>query len=120
MRFGIQIVSLAYDFAGPVARIVASKVTGDAHVPAGMSTWHAAAAPLAQPWSPAEVGLMALRAELLEAAEAQGQAPPAAPRPVWRLLIILVTKQDVEPFQRSLFLLSQSAGTCSSVLQLCP
>ena len=62
-------------------------MTGDGHVPAGMSTWHATAAPIAQPWPAAELMLMNLRAEIAEAAaDAQGPgllAPAAPPRPVW-------------------------------------
>ncbi|CAL5227398.1 g10353 [Coccomyxa viridis] len=62
---GVQIILINYDFSGPAARIVAIKVTGDDHVPAGKHTWHAAAAPLKRPWATAEAALVDMQGQLL-------------------------------------------------------
>lgn len=58
---GIQVVQIVYDFTGSAARLVATKVTGDDHVPAGRRTWHALAAPVAEPWSREENDLIDLK-----------------------------------------------------------
>ncbi|MEW5299127.1 MAG: hypothetical protein WDW38_005021 [Sanguina aurantia] len=47
---GMEVLSLAYDFSGAVARIIATKVTGDANVPAGQTSWSCPAAGLPLPW----------------------------------------------------------------------
>ncbi|KAK9916208.1 hypothetical protein WJX75_000032 [Coccomyxa subellipsoidea] len=58
---GVQIVQIMYDFSGSAARLIATKVTGDDHVPAGRRTWHALAAPQAEPWNSEERDLINLR-----------------------------------------------------------
>ncbi len=58
---GLEIISVAYDFSGPQARVAAWKVTGDHNVPAGQDTWWASAAPLPLPWSEHELHLQEAR-----------------------------------------------------------
>ncbi len=52
-----------------------SQVTGDDHVPAGRRTWHALAAPAAEPWSEEEAELVELREQLLPGV-APGEGAP--------------------------------------------
>ncbi|KAK9803934.1 hypothetical protein WJX72_006279 [[Myrmecia] bisecta] len=70
---GVQVVVVVYDFSGPAARILATKVTGDGNVPAGMQTFFAKAAPIAEPWSPKEQALIQLRTVFLADVQQQNQ-----------------------------------------------
>ncbi|KAF8065806.1 Fbxo31 [Scenedesmus sp. PABB004] len=67
---GCELLSVAFDFTGAAARVVATKLTGDSNVPAGEVTWRAAAAPVPLPWPEPEARLVALRAQLVAAAAA--------------------------------------------------
>ena len=75
---GLQVLALRYDFTGKAARIVAEKVTGDARVAAGQTTWWALAAALPVPWEAAEGALVQELEARRDAEEEEDEGPVAA------------------------------------------
>ncbi|KAK9810790.1 hypothetical protein WJX73_007942 [Symbiochloris irregularis] len=59
---GIQILAVEYTFAGPAAKICATKVAGPPmHIGPGEPSWTAAVAPLPKPWPVREAAAIAMR-----------------------------------------------------------
>ncbi|GAX78465.1 hypothetical protein CEUSTIGMA_g5904.t1 [Chlamydomonas eustigma] len=65
---GAQVCTVHYDFQGSTAKIVATKVTGDTQIAAGMESWVVNAAPLEKPWPERELRLLAQRKRLVRIA----------------------------------------------------
>ncbi|CAL8466796.1 g6332 [Coccomyxa elongata] len=91
---GVQVVQIMYDFTGSAARLVATKVTGDDHVPPGRRTWHALAAPLAEPWSREESDLIDLK-DMLASRSSLDSTPDSEEPPPCNVVAVFAGKGKV-------------------------